>query len=58
MHEMTKEREKWIVIKSKEMVVWKGNENKKTPKREKWKEKKNKKWNDLREGELRREWDP
>ena len=31
----------------------------KRPRRwQKWNEKKNKKWNDPRDGELRREWDP
>ena len=45
--------------KIEEMVVQNGNENEKTSKREKkWKEKKNKKLNDPRDGELRREWDP
>ena len=38
------------------MVVWNGNENEKTPKRVKMKRKK--KWNDPKEGELRRKWDP
>ena len=50
----------WRKRKIKEMVVWNGNKNKKTPERAKMKKekKKKKKWNDPKEGELRREWDP
>ena len=43
--------------KNEEMVLWNGNENEKTPKRAKMKEKKKRNGRPIR-GELRREWNP
>ena len=40
------------------MVVWNENDNEKTRTGQKWKEKKNEKWNDPKESKLRIEWDP
>ena len=43
--------------KNEEIVLWNGNENEKTPKRAKMKEKKMRNGRPIR-GELRREWNP